>query len=301
LDAYSACSTRSAKAAASASPSGDAGDRDAEVQGDLDRPAAGALLLRLVHDHVHERLPGRRVHVGEDLGRDLDQVRVEAPGVPRAEDLRDPRGLVPGDVAQQLVSLADELLVGVLNAVVHHLHEVPGAVGSHVRDAGLAVGRLRGDLLQHRAEGRVRLDRAARHDARAEQRALLAAGDARAHEVDALLAQLSLTAAGVGEVRVAAVDDHVAGFQERGELLDDRVGGAARLHHDDQAPRPFERGHELLGGLGRDELALVPELLDQGVRAGRRPVVQRDRVAVTCEVAGEVAAHHREARHADLG
>ena len=55
-----------------------------------------------------------------------------------------------------------------------------------------------------------RFGRAARHDRRAVERALLASGHAHADEVDALLPQRGLAAAGVDEVRVAAVDDHVA-------------------------------------------------------------------------------------------
>ncbi len=194
FDAYSACSTRSAKAWASDSLSGravgpaspreasrsaawpteragedglrDAGHRHAQVESDLHRPAAGALLLGLVDHHVHERLARLRVHVRQHLGRDLDQVGVEAALVPGAEDLRDLGGGVPGDVAQQLVRLADELHVRVLDAVVHHLHEVPGTVRTDVGDARRTVGRLRRDLLQHRAQRVVRLLRAARHDAR---------------------------------------------------------------------------------------------------------------------------------------
>src|SRR6185437_4736925 len=49
-----------------------------------------------------------------------------------------------------------------------------------------------------------------------------------------LLSELRFAAAGVVEVRVAAVDDHVAVFEERGELIDHRVGGRAGVDHDDQ-------------------------------------------------------------------
>ncbi|BFO19095.1 hypothetical protein SHKM778_54830 [Streptomyces sp. KM77-8] len=118
--------------------------------------------------------------------------------------------------------------------------------------------------------------------------------------MDTLLAQRLLPAPGVREVRVATVDDHVAGLEQRRELLDHGVRRLTRLHHDDQPPRSLQRRDELLGRLGRHEAALAAELLHQRVRAGRRPVVHRDRVAVAGEVAGEVAAHDREARDADL-
>ena len=108
-------------------------------------------------------------------------------------------GRQPGAAAQQVVGLGDQLHVGVLDAVVHHLHEVPGAVGADVRAARRAVD-VRGDLLQDRAERLVRLRRPARHDRRPVQRALLAAGDPAPDEVDALLLQRGLPAAGVLEL-----------------------------------------------------------------------------------------------------
>ena len=159
---------------------------------------------------------------------------------------------------------------------------------------------LRADRLQHRAEGLVGLRRAAGHDRGAVQRALLAARDAHADEVQVLLAERGLAAAGVLEVRVAAVDDHVAGFEQRGELVDHGVGGRARVDHDDQASWPLQRCDELLGGLGRGEGALVAELRDHVRDAGDGSVVQGHGVPVAGEVAGQVAAHHAETGDAYL-
>ena len=208
-------------------------------------------------------------------------------------------GLEADGVPEQVVSLGDELHVGVLDAVVHHLDEVAGAVRADVRAARDAV-HVRADRLQHRAEGLVGLDRAARHDRGAVQRALLAAGYAHADEVQVLLAERGLTAAGVLEVRVAAVDDHVAGLEQRGELVDHGVGGRARVDHDEHASRALQRRDELLGGLGRDEGALVAELRDDVRDTGDGSVVQGHGVAVAGEVAGQVAAHHAQAGDAYL-
>lgn len=68
---------------------GDPGDRNPEVECALHGPPPGPLLLGLVQDHVDERLTGGRVGVREHLGGDLDEVRVEPPGVPGPENLRD--------------------------------------------------------------------------------------------------------------------------------------------------------------------------------------------------------------------
>ena len=324
MDAYRACSIWSANSAASAGwcagagqaaggaaqvgvagqragedRLGDAAHRHAQVERVLDGPAAGPLLFGLVEHDVDEGLAGAGVGVGQDLGGDLDEIGVQAAGVPGPEGLGDLRGRHADAVPEQVVRLGDELHVGVLDAVVHHLDEVAGPVRADVRAAGGAV-HVRADRLEHRAEACVGLLASAGHDARAVQRALLAAGDAHADEVEVLLSELGLAAAGVTEVRVAAVDDHVAVFEQRGELVDHRVGGRAGVDHDDQPAGALERLHELLRGLGRDEVPLVAELVDHGRGAGGGPVVQGHGVSVPGEVAGQVPAHHAEAGHADL-
>src|SRR5580658_1465500 len=118
---------------------GDAADRDAQVERVLHGPAAGALLLGLVEQDVDEWLSGSRVGVREDLGGDLDQVGVQPAGVPRFERLGGLRGRQADGVPEQVVGFGDELHVGVLDAVVHHLDEVAGAVGADVGAAGRSV------------------------------------------------------------------------------------------------------------------------------------------------------------------
>ena len=235
---------------------GDAGRGHAEVEGVLHGPRAGALGAGLVEDDVDERLAGRGIRLAQHLGGDLDEVALELAGVPLGEDVGDLGGALAGALADQVVGLGDELHVGVLDAVVHHLHEVAGAVGADVGDARLAVGRDRRDRAQDRAEGLVRLGRAAGHDRRAVERALLAARDAHADEVDAGGADLLLAADGVVEVRVAAVDDDVARLEALDELGDDGVGALAGLHHDDRGAGLGERGDELVVALGGDEPGL---------------------------------------------
>src|SRR5690606_29023307 len=117
-----------------------AGDGHAEVEGGLDGPAAGALLFGGVDDDVDEGFAGGGVGLAQHLGGDLDEVGLEGAGVPVGEDVGDLPGVVAEGVAQQVVGLADELHVGVFDAVVHHLHEVAGAVGADVGAAG-EIGR----------------------------------------------------------------------------------------------------------------------------------------------------------------
>ena len=124
----------------------------------------------------------------------------------QARSARRSRHLQSDAVAQQVIALGDQLHVGVLDAVVDHLHVVPGAVGADVGAARRPVD-VGGDRLEDRLDRLVvGLAVAAGHDARPVQRSLLAAGDADAQEVDALLGELRVAALGVAEVGVAAVD-----------------------------------------------------------------------------------------------
>ncbi len=155
----------------------------------LRRPLARALLARLVLDHVDERLFRLGILDTADLRRELDEERVERPLVPLREDLAGVRRRQAEAAAQHVVRLGDELHVAVLDAVVHHLDEVARAVGSDVRHARPRLG-LRGDRLEHIGLMRSQASGdAARHERRTEPRALLAARDAHADEVQAGLAQ----------------------------------------------------------------------------------------------------------------
>ena len=202
-------------------------------------------------------------------------------------------------VAQQLVGLADELHVGVLDAVVHHLHEMPCAVRADVGAARHAVD-VRGDLLKQGAKRLVGLRRAARHDRRAVQRALFAARDARADEVQTAFPHRFLTTNRVGVQRISAVDDDVALFHGIGELGDDGVGRLARLDHDQHAARLLQCGKEFRNGLASHELAFRSVIGEQCVGLGDRSVVQGHGVPVMGEIASDVRPHHGQARHADL-
>jgi hypothetical protein len=126
---------------------------------------------------------------------------------------------------------------------------VQGAVGPHVGAARCAVD-IGGDRFEDRLDGLVvGLTIAARHDARTVQRALLAARDAHSEEVDALLSQGGMPALRVTKVRVATVDQHVAGIEVWRDVVDDGIGRLTRLDHAHQHPRPAHRANPALDGL----------------------------------------------------
>ena len=108
------------------------------------------------------------------------------------------------------------------------------------------------------------------------------------------------TAVGVGEQRVAAVDDDVAVLQQGREFVDDVVDRLAGLDHDDHDPWLGESRDETLEVLGGCEAALMAELFDQLVGALAVAVVERDAEAFAGSIAGQVGAHDGEPHHAEI-
>src|SRR5437588_5314381 len=205
---------------------------DAEVEGDGTRPLARALLPGLVENQINEWLAGLRVFDAQDFRRDLDEERFEVAAVPLVEHVGHLQGRHAEDAPHHVVAFGDELHVAVLDAVVHHLDVVARAARPDVCDAR-AVVNLGGDGLPDGTYLLVGLPVAARHQGRPPQRALLAAGDAGADEVEALRLQLLLAALGVHEVGVAAVNDDVALVEIGLDLLDRPVNRIARLDQKD--------------------------------------------------------------------
>ena len=191
------------------------------------------------------------------------------------------KGLKWADVARE-VGLSKELVT---------------AARADVRDAGLAVD-LRADRLEHRSQRGPGLDRTAGHDGRALARALLAAGDAGADEAQAAGGQLGRAALGVGEQAVAAVDQDVAGRQQRRDLRDHVVHRRAGVDHHQHLARRGQTVHEV----GQRLEAVQPPGGVIGHAARHRlwrAVMQADVEAVVGEVQGQAAAHHPQADQAD--
>ena len=121
---------------------------------------------------------------------------------------------------QDVVGLGDELHVAVLDAVVDHLDEVPGAVGTDVRDARPGFRLARRSLRARRRDPRHASFGPPGHDRRAEARALPRRPRRRSRRSACrMLAQRGLAAACVLEPGVAAVDQDVARVRASGVSL----------------------------------------------------------------------------------
>ncbi len=171
-------------------------------------PLAGAFLAGGVEDEINEGFLGFRIDLGEDLGGDLDEVGLEVAFVPLGEDFGEFFGFETGGF-ENIVSFANQLHIAVFDAVVDHLDVVAGTAGADVEDAGLTID-LRGDGFEDWLHDFPSGSRAARHDGRAFPRPFLAAGDTRADEAEAEIAQPFVTALGVGVQRISPVDDDIS-------------------------------------------------------------------------------------------
>ncbi|CAO5247632.1 hypothetical protein FAGKG844_420034 [Frankia sp. AgKG'84/4] len=195
----------------------------------------------------------------------------------------------------------------VLDAVVDHLHEVPGTVRPAVQVALFRLGRLAGAAgraLDRAHAGRDRLEQrleagdgrrlAADHQAEAALQTEHAAGGADVHVVHALGGQRTGLVDVVPVVRVATVDDDVV----RCEVLGERchgLAGQAGGNHDPGGPwRAQGRGE--LGERARPCGALRLQGLDGlGVH-----VVDHALMATADQPAHQVRAHSAESDHPEL-
>ena len=138
-------------------------------------PFACALLAGSVENLIHQ-LGAVGFLISEDVAGDLNQVAVKQPLVPIGKDIVN---LVIRHVetfVHQLVGLADELHVAVLDAVVHHLHIVASTTLANPVAAGGAALHLGRDRLEYFLHMRPSGWAATGHDARAMAGAFLATG-----------------------------------------------------------------------------------------------------------------------------
>jgi hypothetical protein len=243
----------------------DQGDGHSEVQSVDSGPLAGTLLASGIHDLLNN---GNTIVVVlvHDIASDLDQERVEHTLVPLGEDIAH---LLVGHAKSTLhdvVGLANQLHVTVLDTVVDHLDVVSSTLVTDPLTAGLAVG-LCGDRLEDVLECCQKCIALLRrfshlnvwpcllvttgHDAGAVTGTLLSSRDTASDKSNALLGEVLGAAVCVGVVRVTAVDDDVALLDTTlgEEKLDEVVDGLSGHDEHHHATGLLELGDELLDGV----------------------------------------------------
>ena len=202
-------------------------------------------------------------------------------------------------VLHQLIGLANELHIAVFDAVVHHLHKVSGAAFSHPVAAGFAV-HMRADGLKDVLHQRPGLRRAARHHARALERAFLAAGNAGADVEKPLALHIGAAAGSIRKVGIAAVDDDVARLQMRQKQLDKVIHGLAGLDHQHHLARLLQRRAQLLNALAAKDVPAPGAPFDKARHLLHRAVVHCHGKALGLHVHHQIFAHHGQTDEADI-
>ena len=188
-----------------------------------------------------------------------------------------------------ITNLGDQLHVTVLNTVVHHLDVVASTLVTDPVAAGLAVA-LSSDALEDVLDVGPCLLVATGHQRRAVAGTLLTTGNTGADEAKALASQVLGSPVGVGEVRVATVNDDVSLLEQRQEGLNPVVNSLAGLDKEHDTAGLLQLGHELLGGVSANNgltLGLVGQEL---VGLGDCSVEGTDGEAVVGHVQDQVLA-----------
>ena len=296
--------------------------RDPGVDGGLHRPPAFARVGHAPGEPVERRvgLERRRREVEEprrdhrsatpQLGhlRGVDVELVELRLLQR-RDLGRVLGLAHArvGVVEDVEALGERRHDPVLDAVVDHLHEMSCAGRSAVQVAlllrGLRAGsagragdvaRSRRDRLQYGLDRPERLLRSADHEAVAAVEAEDAAARADVDVVDALVLQRGRAPDVVAVVRVAAVDDDVAGLEDSGDLVDD-LPRDPRGDHEPHHARRLQLRRQV-GDRVRAGRAVRRQRLDGALVH----VVDDAVVPVAHEPAHDVGAHPSEPDHSQL-
>ena len=216
--------------------------------------------------------------------------------------------LLRSGVLHDVEAFAISLHHTVLDSVVHHLDEVAGAIGSAVQIAevrgaafGCAAGSNR-NIARARCEGfENRLEMLERRGLRAHHQTVApldsphAAAGARIDVLNAFLAQRDGAAHIILVIRVAAIDQDVARFEQGGKFVDHRFGRIARGHHQPHHARLLKQRDER-GEIGRALHAFLREFGNlRGVEIERNHLMP-----AMNQPARHVAAHLAETYHSDL-
>jgi hypothetical protein len=184
-------------------------------------------------------------------------------------------------VLHDLEALRVGLHQAVLDAVVHHLHEVACAGRADVR-----VAVLRREAPEDRLEPLHGLVVPADHQAEADLEPPDAAGDAGVDEVKPAHLRLRMPALRVAEVGIAAVDDRVALLGDAEQLLKRVLGDLPGRDHQPERARRAELPFELVERAGRPRVDLG--------------VVAPDIVAALAKAVRHAGAHAPEPDHSQL-
>ena len=183
-----------------------------------------------------------------------------------------------------------------------HFDVVAGAARADPLAAGDVLVRphLGGDGLEDGLHKRPSLLAPAGHHAGTQAAPLLTAGNARTHIPEPFRLDPSGSPLGVGEVGVAAVDNHVAVIQEPEQVVDELVDRRTGLDHEHDLARPGHSGHELFERVATDEVLSRRPAGEKIVHFAGGAVENSDRVAAALDVQRQVLTHHGKSHQSEI-
>ena len=204
------------------------------------------------------------------------------------------------DGLHHVVRLADQLHVAVFDAVVDHLHEMARAVFADPVAARLAFVRMRADLLEDVLHQRPCGGAAARHHARADQRAFLTAGNARSDVQKTFGFKILRTTRRVREMAVAAVDDDVAGLHFGNQQFDEIVDGLTGLDHQHDLVRTLQIGDQLFDAVCADDVLAFAAAVHEVVDFAYGTVEAGDGESLALHVQNQIFTHDGKTDQTDV-
>lgn len=170
---------------------------------------------------------------------------------------------------------------------MNHFDVVTSTFVTDPLTAGLAVA-LGGNGLEDVLDVRPGLLVTTGHQRGAESGTLLTTGNTGADEPDVLGAELLGAAVGVGEVRVATVDDDVASVEVGQESVNPLIDGLASLDEEHDAAGRLEAVDELLVAVSANNGLALGLVGQEGVDLGDGSVVSGDCEAIVSHVENQV-------------
>ncbi len=101
-------------------------------------------------------------------------------------------------------------------------------------------------------------------------------------------------------MRVAAVNNDIALFQVRDELVDNLVNGLPRFHKDHDLAGTLEVGGQFFDAVAADDVFVLATAIDEVVDLFDGAVVHRHAESLALHIEHEVFTHDREADEAHV-
>jgi len=191
------------------------------------------------------------------------------------------------------------LHVTVLNTVVHHLDVVTSTIITDPFTARLTIA-LGSNVLEDVLDEWPGLLVSTGHQRRTVSGTFLTTGNTGTDESDTLASQVFCSAVGIGEMRVAAINDDVAFLTVGEECLDEVVDWLTSHDEEHHTAGLLQLTNELFNRVGAFDRFSLCLVCQEVVNFGDGSVEGNDIVSVVSRVQDQVLAHDGQANEAEI-